>query len=90
MRLIDADELRRKWQDVLARNPEAKGTVGYRTFELFIERLDYEPTIEAEPVRHGRWLKGSVRQPCSVCRYKGVRSWKYCPLCGAKMDKEKK
>ena len=58
MRLIDADALKRKWQDVLDIKADEKGTYAYQTFELFIERLDLEPTIEAEPVRHGRWEEG--------------------------------
>lgn len=52
--------------------------------------------IDAEPVRHGKWLKndGSYRfdknayPKCSVCggvEFLGYRK-KYCPNCGAKMD----
>lgn len=50
MRLIDADALSRKWQDVLNEKADEKGTVAYITFELFIERLKEEPTIDAVPV----------------------------------------
>lgn len=50
MRLIDADALSQKWQDVLNEKADEKGTVAYRTFELFIERLAEEPTIDAVPV----------------------------------------
>lgn len=57
------------------------------------------PTIEAEPVRHGRWLslegwfnKSSVK--CSVCgntlNMDGVNAGRgdanFCPNCGARMD----
>ena len=96
MRLIDADELRRKWKYALYREPEAKGTVVYRSFEFFIEILDYEPTIEAEPVRHGRWqwITEDIYR-CTNCGEKnhvkevmGQPDFNYCPLCGAKMDKE--
>ena len=48
--------------------------------------LEDAPTVDAAPVVHGRWLEGNSRQPCSVCRYRGMKSWKYCPNCGAKMD----
>ena len=56
------------------------------------------PTIEAEPVKHGRWLykelcfKGDktptdYTYECSVCGYKwGEDIYRYCPNCGAKMD----
>ncbi len=42
------------------------------------------PTVDVEPVRHGHWEEFH----CSVC---GKMGWdnedKYCPNCGAKMDK---
>lgn len=55
---------------------------------LYVEKsiIDQMPTVDAVPVVHGRWLEGNNRQPCSVCRYRGQKSWKYCPNCGAKMD----
>lgn len=49
MRLIDADALAKKWQDVLDEKTNEKDTVAYLTFELFIDRLKEEPTIEAIP-----------------------------------------
>ena len=54
-----------------------------------VDMLESRPTVDAVPVVHGRWLEGSSRQPCSVCRYRGMRSWNYCPNCGAKMDGDK-
>ena len=43
------------------------------------------PAIEAEPIKHGRWID----EKCSVCNY-GVESWNvgtnYCPNCGSHMD----
>ena len=49
-------------------------------------------TIEAEPVRHGRWETNSDRPDsliCSICKC-GFDMWKhdphnYCPSCRAKM-----
>lgn len=58
------------------------------------------PTVDAEPVRHGRWEQIDV-QPyfrkhyynsdvcCSVCHVRGNLKYNYCPNCGAKMKKEK-
>ena len=95
MRLIDADALTRKWQAVLDEKADEKGTVAYLTFELFIDRLKEEPTIETEP-RRGRWESiddNSWR--CSVCRRENCYAYDelskrftdyYCPNCGAKMD----
>ena len=50
------------------------------------------PAVDAEPVRHGRWIISSdgYYPYCSECKAEpksGVMT-KYCPNCGAKMDKE--
>ena len=58
-----------------------------------------EPTIDAEPVRHGRWLYNSYPtvwyghgEPpewvCSECEERAYNTYDYCPNCGAKMDGE--
>lgn len=63
--------------------------------------IESMPTIEAEPVRHGRWIEQDsfhyeLHFKCSVCgnsenmptrMYKPI--WEYCPNCGAKMDGER-
>lgn len=56
-------------------------------------RMNCEEAIEAEPVRHGKWLKNNNgTYTCSECK-----SWipneqhyyaRYCLFCGAKMEKE--
>ena len=51
------------------------------------------PAVEATPVVHGRWqsngIHGSVLCRCSECHYDAVAySFRYCPMCGAKMDGE--
>lgn len=56
------------------------------------------PTIDAEPVRHGQWINNGFEPVrCSVCGITGdaingipwaIKSFKYCPHCGAKMDEE--
>ena len=58
------------------------------------------PAVDAEPVRHGKWLKASGMLPpechdkkrCSVCanfalhdRLGRMQPSNYCPNCGAKM-----
>ena len=57
--------------------------------------IENAPTVDATPVRHGKWIdrNGAIvasfweRYECSEC---GVMSGnnKYCPNCGARMDKE--
>ena len=62
-----------------------------RTIEAIIDDL---PTIDAEPVRHGRWEKASEYMPiyvCSECKERNLFKngnnvfSNYCPNCGAKM-----
>lgn len=58
---------------------------------------DYAPTIEAEPVKHGRWIEtendSRISGHCSSCGWEAhlyeddVIGMPYCPNCGARMDK---
>lgn len=55
-----------------------------------LDEIEAIPTIEAQPVKHGTW----IRRPddwfcpysCSACGEKSDGRYKYCPECGAKMD----
>ena len=46
------------------------------------------PTIEAEPVRHGRWIPHRIASSsmCSECKKCAAFETPYCPHCGARMD----
>lgn len=83
MRLIDADRLKRQ---VEGRSWRAK--------DKMVELIDNSPTIEAEPVKHGRWTKiGHIENTwlvskCSECGYQTIDAGNYCPNCGAQMDLE--
>ena len=97
MRLIDADALSKKWQEVLDEKADEKGTLAYITFELFIDRLKEEPSIEAEPVKHGRWIDTgradyylNKEYRCSCCNSVDYLCSQYCYNCGTKMDDEPK
>ena len=53
------------------------------------------PTVDAEPVRHGRWIYRNPRvdiATCSCCgdRWGSISVMNYCPSCGAKMDAQEK
>lgn len=62
-------------------------------FEDFPEIRDYEYAsqsyeVEAEPVKHGRWIGHQLSSmvTCSVCGVVGWnRYYNYCPNCGARM-----
>lgn len=53
-----------------------------------VDKIPAAPVVE---VRHGRWIHLSKGDSCSECgfqtgRYESGKN--YCPLCGARMDKE--
>ena len=86
MRLIDADALLNRMQeDPLFYFVERYGVSGV---------INAEPTVDAVPVRHGKWLDRNGEYQfgtCSVCgdRWGSIGVMKYCPSCGAKMDAER-
>lgn len=91
VRLIDANSLKNSFDS-------AYTTFGQCVYAKGI--VDRQPTIEAEPVRHGRWIL--ERNPdgtpyclhCSECDpdfsviYNGVAT-DYCPDCGVKMETDR-
>jgi hypothetical protein len=97
MRLIDADALTELHCEGCTEDVRdiCKGDPGCASLMWVAEA----PTIEAEPVRHGRWVTqwcdnnmiGHEYAECSVCGCSMLDTnqfWnsKYCPNCGAKMD----
>ena len=66
----------------------------------FAKALGELPTVDAEPVRHGKWLCTDDLYEiayCSECKYDADEPWglvierlKYCPNCGAKMGAKRK
>lgn len=88
MRLIDADALARIF---MAKSDMAMGTlkIAFANAEKMVELM---PTIEAEPVRHGRWEIVAVYTACTLygcaCGWRNTAKTKYCANCGAKMDLE--
>ena len=94
--MIDADEIRKKAV------PHTRGEHGYnadiRKWAVLVGDIDDAQTIEAEPVKRGRWESRSVLvgymkfehyYACTACGQKGGKAkTNYCPNCGAKMDLE--
>lgn len=83
-RLIDADALEKN----LSNDLPYKGSVK--------RVLIQAPTVEAEPVRHGKWIEHKYAEEhggqmisnweCSECNTWFKSTKKYCGECGAKMD----
>lgn len=93
MRLIDANALKKAFEDTeLGEHSLIESVLAAGVYA----GIDNAPTIDAVPVVHGRWescwedwrhqLEGNK---CSVCGFEYFGNlFKYCPDCGAKMDKE--
>lgn len=66
---------------------------GYRTEDIDINSI---PVADVAPVVHGKWIRkvendGYAMSLCSACSFPVHIYWgesKFCPSCGAKMDKE--
>ena len=67
-----------------------------------VELMDEAPTIEAEPVKHGRWIPvymltsegilpdEPIGYMCSQCNARRKKRLNYCSNCGTRMDGEGK
>lgn len=95
MRLIDADDAIKEIKHGLESLWYASDIKRYEEgVEFAISRLEDMETIDAEPVKHGKWevgCAGKIRI-CSSCKESFddtcnfiERDWHYCPNCGADM-----
>ena len=98
MRLIDADALK----EVICDNVyPVTDFFNSRDYGMFwtggIEKaINEAPTIDAKPVKHGKWTITEVfdfkNMTCSSCGWlyeyhAGMEEeWNYCPNCGARME----
>lgn len=93
MRLINADERIARWKAAMLHMVKDDNGKHSISMETLIKDLENAPTIEAEPVKHGRW-ELVVYKPighdyfCSLCNFAACNKHSYCPHCGAKMDLE--
>lgn len=110
MRLIDADELKKLILEERDKIPftipaapyelvKGKANIHGNAVRSGIRKalrcMEQTPTIEAEPVRHGKWVmigadkrgRGGIHK-CTACNNTYPYTCKFCPNCGAKMDLE--
>lgn len=91
MRPIDADALFKRIISAFAYLPA--------DIQEILEMIEDAPTIEAEPVRRGKWLEcedgwGDTHYQCSECGKEWYleagtpkeNGMNYCPNCGARME----
>lgn len=97
MRLINADELADNIAVLFERN---QTLIDEWLMNQVEDAIDEAPTIDAEPIRHGRWEDNKVAfyLKCSECGATvrknlydvfldcDIRDLNYCPHCGAKME----
>lgn len=100
-RLIDAYALMNKVRESKFKNPHEDGAIARNHMyehDHFTKLICCEPTVDAVPVVHGRWIVKEHSAPyggyhlfhCSKCDEPNARERNYCPNCGAKMDLEVK
>lgn len=94
MRLIDADAFIRRLRETCEGEDEVTRELAAEIHDLVEIEATFYP-IEAEPVRHGKWIyvkgsNGKDYRKCSECLHTqeitGLLN--YCPVCGARMDEE--
>jgi len=106
-RTIDADavtSILEEWEEQACDGTENDGSDGTTrvlhpvptTTREMIDLIADQPTIEAEPVKHGRWVETEDGEwECTNCKDAVVicvcgkdvtRHKAVCPNCGAKMD----
>lgn len=92
VRLIDNIAIKEQLR-AIEQNSKLTDAQKFRSAKFVIENA---PTIEAEPVRHGRWIVhttwhgmfGLIHSECSECKFDrngDLSSWKFCPNCGRDM-----
>ena len=96
MRLIDADALLPMMKYATIDNEIGVFPIKIG-FNAIAKVINEAPTVDAEPVRHGRWIPVEDDDMFCYCSECGTHEYKetievlhydYCPYCGAKMDEE--
>ncbi len=100
MKLIDADALAREMYHKSFEVDDGRNVWNsglWIRYKIFEEAIRDAPTIDAEPVRHGKWLPENRTMDaywvCSCCGFPSeahgaFKIYKFCPNCGARMDEE--
>ena len=92
MRLIEADALLTVPNVQKVTEYDETGE-GITYLAVPVEAIEKAPTIETEPVRHGKWLMITDSKHCGVCSVCLRQDFidpiaTHCRYCGAKMDLE--
>ena len=94
-RLIDADAFDKRIRlDVGSCEEEL--TEDFKDgISTILEMMKTAPTVDAVPVKHGRWIyhpdwqaDGECGYECSECGMGSDVDYPYCMLCGARMERK--
>ena len=94
MRLIDADKIEYTSIAHLASYPVAPSPCD----TVMRAEINAMPTVDAVPVRHGRWIPVENDDMFCYCSECGTHEYRetievlrydYCPYCGAKIEAER-
>lgn len=96
MRLINADAIPYKRDIAVTERFLKFGAFnGKIVYSVTKEEIDAMPTVDAVPVKHGRWIyhpdwqaDGECGYECSECGMGSDVDYPYCMLCGARMERE--
>lgn len=93
MRLIDADALKKTLEDMCSasNNIKQRRAEDIMLHNIFPQIIDDEPTVDAQPVKHGRWERRMTKiYACSECTNEVTdrqrKNYSFCPYCGSKQD----
>jgi hypothetical protein len=87
-RYIDADAIDKMYVPIA---PVLCGDDVHYEWVAFVEDINELPTVDAEPVRHGKWIEyptADGMNQCSACGILRFGESNYCPNCGARMDEK--
>lgn len=99
MRLIDADALKSHLDRLECNGGSAndREIVDKMLHKVFLQIIDDEPTIDAQPVKRGRWYYDNAKDQCFctecgnytyIGKFENEILSNYCPDCGADMREE--
>ena len=94
-RLIDADAFDKRIRLAVG-SCEEELTEDFKDgISTILEMMKTAPTVDAVPVKHGRWIyhpdwqaDGECGYECSECGMGSDVDYPYCMLCGARMERE--
>lgn len=99
MKLIDADALVERLKPYISKYGKTEFPYSM-VHDAFIDEIEQEPTVDAVPVVHGKWIDEDYYSEhtnvhvyrCSECGWHMIaypdELFRYCPSCGARMDGE--